>query len=134
MSFQHPDRGYVINIIDEANITQLRNVMSETKKIVHLYLEVDEGQVEEALLEDNFVLDNVDNIVSYKFEECSGEEIMAVNEMEEQNLYEFGRVSEKTLSDDEKSNEGWIEVEFAHVKKNLQTYFTICLLRPKNTK
>ena len=47
LSFQHPVHGYVLNIVDEADVHQLRNVMSETKEIVHLYLEVFEGWVEQ---------------------------------------------------------------------------------------
>lgn len=38
--------------------------------------------------------------------------------MEEQNLYEFGRLGEKTLSDNEKSNEGWLKDDFTHGKKS----------------
>ena len=31
---QHPEHGYVMNIIDEADVLQLRNVMSQTKEIL----------------------------------------------------------------------------------------------------
>ena len=46
LSFQHPVYGYVMNILDEADVHLLRNVISETKEIVHLNIEVFQGLVE----------------------------------------------------------------------------------------
>nr|KAJ0194341.1 hypothetical protein LSAT_V11C800427360 [Lactuca sativa] len=57
-----------MNIVDEADVHQLRNVISETKKIVHL-------------------------------------------------------LRDKTLSDDEESNEGWSEDEFTHGKKASDIFY-----------
>nr|KAJ0203098.1 hypothetical protein LSAT_V11C500252650 [Lactuca sativa] len=81
-SFQHLVHGYVMNIIDKADVHQLRNVMSETKEIVYLYLEVFEGWVEHREAVDKFVPYNVENIVSDNVEECTQEETVAVNTME----------------------------------------------------
>lgn len=64
---------------------------------MHLYLEVFEGRVGEAPA--------VGNIISDNAQECSGEEIVAINQVGEQYLYEFGRLGKKMISDDEKSNE-----------------------------
>lgn len=64
---------------------------------------------------------------SYNVEHCSSEEILAVNEVDVENFYEFGRLGEKTLSPDEKSNKGWLEDEFTR-GKTFQTCFTVCLL------
>ncbi|CAI9295648.1 unnamed protein product [Lactuca saligna] len=105
LSFPHPEHRYVMNYIDEADVLQLKNVMSETKDIVHLYLEVFKGRVEEIALFDNIVTYNGHNIVSDNVEHGSGEEIVELNEVEEQNLDDFGKLGEKTLSDDEKSYE-----------------------------
>nr|KAJ0196592.1 hypothetical protein LSAT_V11C700352910 [Lactuca sativa] len=77
-----------MNIVDEADVHQLRNVMSKTKEIC-----------------------------AFVFGECPQEEIVAVNTVEEKNLYEFGRLCDKNLSNDEESNEGWLEDEFTHGKK-----------------
>nr|KAJ0206011.1 hypothetical protein LSAT_V11C500293670 [Lactuca sativa] len=112
-----------MNIVDEADVHQLRNVISETKEIMHLYLEVFEGRVEHTEAVDKIVSYNVENIVSDNVEECSQEETVAVNTMEEENLYEFGRLRDKTLSDDEESNQGWSEDEFTHGKKALDIFY-----------
>ncbi|CAI9290200.1 unnamed protein product [Lactuca saligna] len=81
---------------DEADVHQLRNVISETKEIVHLYLEVLEGRVEQTEVVDKIVPYNVENIVSDNVEECPQEETVALNTVEEENLYEFGRLCDKT--------------------------------------
>ncbi|CAI9263167.1 unnamed protein product [Lactuca saligna] len=81
-----------MNIVDEADIHQFRNVMSEMKEIVNLYLEVFEGCVEQTNVVDKIVSYNVDNIISDNAKECSREETMAIKTVEEENLYEFGRL------------------------------------------
>ncbi|CAI9301272.1 unnamed protein product [Lactuca saligna] len=43
--------------------------------------------------------------------------------VEEKNLYEFGRLTDKTFSDGEKSNEGWSEDEFIHGKKASDIFY-----------
>nr|KAJ0217432.1 hypothetical protein LSAT_V11C300132820 [Lactuca sativa] len=106
-----------MNIVDETNVHQLRNVISEIEEIMYLHLEVEQ---KEAF--DNIVPYNVENIISDNVEECPKEETIVVNTMEKENLYEFGRLCDKTLSDDEESNEGCSEYEFTHGKK-IQTSF-----------
>ena len=44
LSFKYPEYGYVMDIGDESDICQLKTVIQETKKTVHLYL-VDGGVV-----------------------------------------------------------------------------------------
>ncbi|CAI9280984.1 unnamed protein product [Lactuca saligna] len=112
-----------MNILDEAYVHQLRNVISETKEIVHLYLEVFQGLLEQTEAVEKIVPYNVENVVSDNVEECLEEETMAVNTVDEKNLYEFGRVTDKTLSDGEESNEGWLEDEFTHGKKALDIFY-----------
>ncbi|CAI9304468.1 unnamed protein product [Lactuca saligna] len=109
LSFQHPVHGYVMNIVDEAEVHQLRNVVFETKKIVHLYLEVFEGWVEQTEAADKIVPYNVENIVYDNVEGCPKEETVEVNTIEEEKFYELGRLDDKTLSDDEESNEVWAD-------------------------
>nr|KAJ0206255.1 hypothetical protein LSAT_V11C500287460 [Lactuca sativa] len=109
--------------MDEAGVHQLRNVISETKEIVHLYLEVFEGWVEQTEAVDKIVPYNVENIVSDNVEECPQEETVTINIVEEENLYEFGRLADKTLSDGEESNEGWSEDEFRHGKKASDIFY-----------
>nr|KAJ0207898.1 hypothetical protein LSAT_V11C500268790 [Lactuca sativa] len=123
LSFQHPVHGYVMNIIDEADVHQLINVISETKEIVHLHLEVFEGWVEQTEAVEKIVPYNVENIVSDNVEECPQEETVAVNTVEEEILYEFGRLRDKTLSDDEDSNEGWSKDEFIHGLKASDIFY-----------
>ncbi|CAI9269790.1 unnamed protein product [Lactuca saligna] len=103
-----------MNIVEEADVHQLINGISKTKEIVHLYLEVFEGMVKQTEAVDKIVPYNVENIVSDNVEECPQEETVAVNTVEEENLYEFGRLCDKTLLDDEESNQGWLEDEFTH--------------------
>ncbi|CAI9261624.1 unnamed protein product [Lactuca saligna] len=43
--------------------------------------------------------------------------------MEEENLYELGRLADKTLSDGEESNEGWSEDVFTHGKKASDIFY-----------
>ncbi|CAI9269930.1 unnamed protein product [Lactuca saligna] len=105
-----------MNILDEADVHQLRNVISETKEIVHLYLEVFQGLLEQTEAVEKVVPYNVENVVSYNVEECPEEETMAVNTVEEKKLYEFGRLTNKTLSAGEESNEEWSEDEFTQEK------------------
>ncbi|CAI9297609.1 unnamed protein product [Lactuca saligna] len=69
---------------------------------------------------DKIVPYNVENIVSDNVVECPQEETVAMNTVEEEILYEFGRLRGKTLSGDEASNEGWPEDEFTHVKKSFR--------------
>nr|KAJ0216368.1 hypothetical protein LSAT_V11C300114420 [Lactuca sativa] len=109
--------------MDEATIHQLRNVISKTKDIMHLYLEVFEGWVEQTKAVDKIVPYNVENVVSDIVEECPQEETVAVNTVEKENLYEFGRLADKTLSDGEESNEGWSEDEFTHGKKASDIFY-----------
>nr|KAJ0195675.1 hypothetical protein LSAT_V11C700383390 [Lactuca sativa] len=123
LSFQHPVHGYVMNILDEADVHQLRNVIFETKEIVHLYLEVFQGLVEQTEAAEKVVPYNVENIVSNNVEECPEEETVALNTVEEKNLYEFGRLTDKTFSDGEESNEGWSEDEFTHGKKASDIFY-----------
>ncbi|CAI9261521.1 unnamed protein product [Lactuca saligna] len=123
LSFQHPVHGYVMNILDEADVHQLRNVVSETKEIVHLYLEVFEGLVEHIEAAEKVVPYNVENIVSNNVEDCPEEETMELNTVEEKNLYEFGRLTDKTFSDGEESNDGWSEDEFTHGKKASDIFY-----------
>ncbi|CAI9279642.1 unnamed protein product [Lactuca saligna] len=123
LSFQHPVHGYVMNILDEADVHQLRNVISETKEIVHLYLEVFQGLVEQTEAVEKVVPYNVENIVSDNVEDCPEEETVALNTVEEKNLYEFGRLTDKTFSDGEESNEGWSEDEFTHGKKASNIFY-----------
>nr|KAJ0189471.1 hypothetical protein LSAT_V11C800433700 [Lactuca sativa] len=40
LSFKHPELGYVMELGDETDVLQLTHVMSESKKMVHLYLTV----------------------------------------------------------------------------------------------
>ncbi|CAI9301273.1 unnamed protein product [Lactuca saligna] len=70
LSFQHPVHGYVMNILDEADVHQLRNVIYETQEIVHLYLEVFQGLVEQTKVAEKVVSYNVENIVSDNIEDC----------------------------------------------------------------
>ncbi|CAI9301093.1 unnamed protein product [Lactuca saligna] len=86
---------------DEADVHQLRNVISETKEIVHLYLEAFKGWVEQTKEVDKIlsynidnIVYNVDNIVSDNDEESSREKTATVNTMEEEYLYEFGRLDD----------------------------------------
>ena len=123
LSFQHPVHGYVMNILDEEDVHQLRNVISETKEIVHLYLEVFQGLVEQREAAEKVVPYNVENIVSDNVEDCPEEETVALNTVEEKNLYEFGRLTDKTFSDGEESNEGWSEDEFTHGKKASDIFY-----------
>nr|KAJ0209570.1 hypothetical protein LSAT_V11C400169650 [Lactuca sativa] len=51
------------------------------------------------------------------------EETVAVNTVEEKNLYEFGRLTDKTLLDGEESNEGWSEDEFTDEKKASDIFY-----------
>nr|KAJ0191412.1 hypothetical protein LSAT_V11C800408660 [Lactuca sativa] len=114
--------------MDEADVHQLRNVISETKEIVHLYLEVFEGWVEQKEAVDDIVpynVENIENIVCDNVEECPEEETVAVNPVEEENLYEFGRLTDKTLSDVEESNEGWSEDELTHEKKGSDIFYSM---------
>ncbi|CAI9277209.1 unnamed protein product [Lactuca saligna] len=90
---------------DEANVHQFKNIMFETKEIVQLYLEVFEGWFEQTEAVDKIVsynvgniVYNVDNIASDTVEECSREETVAVNTLEEENLYEFGRLDNKIVT------------------------------------
>ncbi|CAI9275515.1 unnamed protein product [Lactuca saligna] len=117
LSFQCPVHGYVMNIAVEADFHQHKIVIFETKEIVHLYSKVFEGFVEQTEAVEKIVPYNVENIVSDNIEECPQEETVAVNTTEEEILYEFGRLGNKTLSDNEESNEGWLEDEFTHGKK-----------------
>nr|KAJ0201578.1 hypothetical protein LSAT_V11C600327670 [Lactuca sativa] len=123
LSFQHPVHGYVMNILDEADVNQLRNVISETKEIVHLYLEVFQGLVEQTEAAEKVVPYNVDNIVSDNVEDCPEEETVALNTVEEKNLYGFRRLTNKTFSDSEESNEGWSEDEFTYGKKASDIFY-----------
>ncbi|CAI9294165.1 unnamed protein product [Lactuca saligna] len=123
LSFQHPVHGYVMNILDEVDVYQLRNVISETKEIVHLYLEVFQGLVEQTEATKKVVPYNVENIVSDNVEDCPEEETVALNMVEEKNLYEFGRLTDKTISDGEESNEGWLEDEFTPRKKASDIFY-----------
>ncbi|CAI9272486.1 unnamed protein product [Lactuca saligna] len=123
LSFQHPVYGYVMNILDEADVHQLRNVISETKEIVHLYLEVFQGLVEQTEAAEKVVPYNVENIVSDIVEDCPEEETVALNTVEEKNLYEFGKLTDKTFSEGEESNEGWSEDEFTHGKKASDIFY-----------
>ncbi|CAI9299534.1 unnamed protein product [Lactuca saligna] len=123
LSFQHPVHGYVMNILDEADVHQLRNVISETKEIVHLYLEVFQGLVKQTEAVEKVVPYNVENVVSDNVEECPEEETVEVNTVEEKILYEFGRLTDKTFSDGEESNEGWLEDEFTHRKKASDIFY-----------
>nr|KAJ0190380.1 hypothetical protein LSAT_V11C800453860 [Lactuca sativa] len=123
LSFQHPVHGYVMNILDEADVHQLKNVISETKEIVHLYLEVFQGLVEQTEAAEKVVPYNVENIVSDNVEDCPEEETVALNTIEEKKLYEFGRLTDKNFSDGEESNEGWLEDEFTHGKKASDIFY-----------
>nr|KAJ0193520.1 hypothetical protein LSAT_V11C800401390 [Lactuca sativa] len=109
--------------MDEVDVHQLRNVISETKEIVHLYLEVFQGLVEQTEVVKKVVPYNVENVVSDNVEECPEEETVAMNTVEEKNLYEFGRLTDKTLSNGEESNEGWTEDEFTHGKKASDIFY-----------
>nr|KAJ0204145.1 hypothetical protein LSAT_V11C500240600 [Lactuca sativa] len=109
--------------MDEADIHQLRNVISEMKEIVHLYLKVFQGLVEQTEVVEKFVPYNVENVVSDNVEECPKEETVAVYTVEEKNLYEFGRLTDKIMSDGEESNEGWSEDEFTHGKKASDIFY-----------
>ncbi|XP_023757424.1 uncharacterized protein LOC111905925 [Lactuca sativa] len=95
------------------------------KEIVHLYLEVFQGLVEQTEAVEKVVPYNVENIVSDNVEECREEETVAVNTVEEKNLYEFGRLTDKTLSDGEESNEGWSEDEYTHGKKASDIFYSM---------
>nr|KAJ0223696.1 hypothetical protein LSAT_V11C200088650 [Lactuca sativa] len=112
-----------MNILDEVDVHQLRNVISETNEIVHLYLEVFHGLVEQIEAAEKVLPYNVENIVSNNVEDCPEEETVALNTVEEKNLYEFGRLTGKTLSDGEESNEGWSEDEFTHGKKASDIFY-----------
>ncbi|XP_052627220.1 uncharacterized protein LOC111919448 [Lactuca sativa] len=112
-----------MNILDEADVHQLINVISETKEIVHLYLEVFQGLIEQREAAEKVVPYNVENIVSDNVEDCPEEETVALNTVEEKNLYEFGRLTDKTFSDGEESNEGWSEDEFTHGKKASDIFY-----------
>nr|KAJ0224515.1 hypothetical protein LSAT_V11C100049030 [Lactuca sativa] len=109
LSFQHPVHGYVMNILDEADVHQLKNVISETKEIVHLYIETKAAV--------KVVPYKVENIVSDNVEECPEEETVALNMVEEKILYEFGRLTDKTFLD------GWSENEFTHGKKASDIFY-----------
>nr|KAJ0213233.1 hypothetical protein LSAT_V11C400171770 [Lactuca sativa] len=98
-----------MNIVDEADVHQLINVMLETKETVHLYFEVFEGWAEQTEAVDKIVPYNVRNIVSDNVEECPQEETVAMNTVDEENLYEFGRLCAKSLSNNKESNEGWAD-------------------------
>ncbi|XP_023739446.1 uncharacterized protein LOC111887510 [Lactuca sativa] len=112
-----------MNSLDEADVHQLRNVISETKEIVHLYLEVFHGLVEQIESVEKVVPYNFENIVSDNVEDCPEEETVALNTVEEKNLYEFGRLTDKTFSDGEESNKGWSEDEFTHGKKASDIFY-----------
>nr|KAJ0224100.1 hypothetical protein LSAT_V11C200067350 [Lactuca sativa] len=115
-----------MNIVDKADVHQLRNVISEMKETVHLYLEAFEGWVEQTEAVDKIVpynFENIKNIVSDNVKECPEEETVAVNTVEEENLYEFGRLADKTLSGGEESNEVWSEDEFTHGKKGSDIFY-----------
>nr|KAJ0194043.1 hypothetical protein LSAT_V11C800428720 [Lactuca sativa] len=109
--------------MDESDVHQLRNVISEMQEIVHLYLEVFQRLVEQTEAAKKVVPYNVENIVSDNVEDCPEEETVALNTVEEKNLYEFGRLTDKTFSDDEESNEGWSEDEFTHGKKTSDIFY-----------
>ncbi|CAI9274108.1 unnamed protein product [Lactuca saligna] len=83
LSFQHPVHGYVMNILDEADVHQLRYVISEMKEIVHLYLEVFQGLVKQTEVVEKGVAYNVENIISDNVEECPEEETVALNTVDE---------------------------------------------------
>ncbi|CAI9298272.1 unnamed protein product [Lactuca saligna] len=90
---------------------------------MHLYLEVFQGFVEQIEAVRKVVPYNVENVVYDNVEECPEEEIVPVNTVEEKILYEFGRLTDKTLSDGEESNEGWSEDEFTHMNKASNIFY-----------
>nr|KAJ0199934.1 hypothetical protein LSAT_V11C600318210 [Lactuca sativa] len=101
--------------MDGADVHQLKNVISEMKEIMHLYLEVFQGLVEQTEAVEKVVPYNVEHVVSDNVEESPEEETVAVNT--------FGRLTDKTLSDSEESNEGWLEDEFTHGKKASDIFY-----------
>ncbi|CAI9290804.1 unnamed protein product [Lactuca saligna] len=98
-------------------------VKSKAKEIVHLYLEVFQGLVEQIEAAEKVVPYNVENIIFDNVEDCPEEETVALNTVKEKNLYEFGRLIDKTFSDGEESNEGWSEDEFIHRKKASDIFY-----------
>nr|KAJ0191791.1 hypothetical protein LSAT_V11C800447320 [Lactuca sativa] len=101
--------------MDEADVHQLRSVISETKEIVHLCLR--EGSNRQKLLTRLYhTMLKTLNLMMLK-------NTVAVNTVEQENLYEFGRLCDKTLSDDEESNQDWLEDEFTHGKKASDIFY-----------
>ena len=47
LSFKHPELRYVMELGDEIDVFQLRHVVSESKKTMHLYLTVVGEEAEE---------------------------------------------------------------------------------------
>ncbi|CAI9279083.1 unnamed protein product [Lactuca saligna] len=70
---------------NETDVDQLRNVISKMKEIVHLYLEVFQGLIEQTEAVEKVVPYNVENIVYDNVEECPEEETVALNTVKEKN-------------------------------------------------
>ncbi|CAI9295193.1 unnamed protein product [Lactuca saligna] len=102
LSIKHPELGYVMELGDETDLFQLRHVMSESKKKVHLCLTV----VSE---EDN-----------------DKEPKVGMTELQRANLFEFGEVPK--IDDrrcEEKSNERWSDDEYTQRKTAFNPWYCI---------
>ncbi|KAL4588383.1 hypothetical protein LXL04_001267 [Taraxacum kok-saghyz] len=110
MSFQHPDIGYVMDLLDDEDICILKSVILETNKVVHIFLAVVEvARVEPEVDEENYegggiasggnqvmVLGNTENYAKVD-EETFDKEIEPITEVEEDHLYEYGRAIDTKL-------------------------------------
>ena len=52
LTLQHPDLGYVMNIVDEEDVLHFRNIMLESHQPVHLFVVVGTEVVPELVVED----------------------------------------------------------------------------------
>ena len=128
LSFKHPECRYVIDIGDESDICQLKTVIEETKKNVHLYL-TDGGLVTDEqtlqINEANYSNQDFGNAVSSEEEaENEDEENYPMTQVQHDELLGDGETTGFGLdvSDEEKSDEAWSEDEYTRPRASNPFY------------